>query len=101
MGCARLSDSCTELARKGVRIRRWRGHQLRHCTAQATTCDAIAEFLLHGADLGQKRHWIERSILCAQLPLYGSWNLAMPQRAFVRRRWSMVALDDFCALPPL
>src|ERR1700722_16448290 len=58
-----------------------------------TTIDAIAEFLLGGADVGQECDGIERAILIAQSLLHGCRPLWMSQRPFIGRRRSMIALD--------
>ena len=60
-----------------------------------TTIDAIAEFLLGRADLGQECDRIERAILIAQALLHGRGHLRMRQRPLPGRRWSMIALDHF------
>src|SRR5271169_1544202 len=60
-----------------------------------TTIDAIAEFLLGRADLGQECDRIERAMLIAQPLLHGRGHLRMPQRPLTGRRRSMIALDHF------
>jgi hypothetical protein len=70
------------------------GTWLAECTS-GTTIDAIAEFLLGGADVGQECDRIERVILIAQSLLHGRRHLWMSQRPFIGRRRSMIALDHF------
>src|SRR5260370_42067323 len=66
-----------------------------------TTIDAIAEYFLSRADLGQKFDRIERAIVIAQSLLHGRGHLRMRQRPLTGRRRSMIALDHFSSFAEL
>jgi len=98
-GSHRLAERPRESAcgpRRGARV-----SGLQAVRLSGTTIDAIAEFVLSCANLGQQPDRIERAILIAQPFLHGRGHLGMRQCTLIGRRWEMITFDHFSPFAPL